>query len=297
MIVVNGLESDYAIMKQVQQLRLQNRQMTVVKLDDKTDFSKLAASEKLYLVSHGDISTGCFKEIDKKLLLDWLTDRRLGVPEKFGGIVILSCYSGMRMDDDQKEYSLAEYLATGLVGRAAAGTLVEGANGYSFGTPEFAKSGYSSVLSMDLAAFYYASIDEPNHMVEAWLKHKPAHAGGVLNADLGITVDTGKTIEEHLTTVQGSQGKAPDKIALEYVTPFAKEAKGIEALLDLIIVNKIQGSSVLERARYLMNNPKDADVVNWNNAIDRQYKLFGDLYLWAPPAKAFTAAKVPAIGL
>lgn len=294
MIVVNGLESDYAIMKQVQQLRLQNRQMTVVKLDDKTDFSKLAPGEKLYLVSHGDISTGCFKEIDKKVLLDFLAVGSRGVPEKFGGMVILSCYSGMRMDDAQKEYSLAEYLATGLVGRAAAGTLVEGANGYSFGTPEFGKSGYSSVLSMDLAAFYFASNDDPSHMIEAWLKHKPAHSGGVLNVDLGITVDTGKTIEEQLATVQG---KKPEEIAQGYVIPFAKEAKGIEALLGLIIENKIQGDSVLNRARYLMNNGPNQDVVNWNNAIDRQYKLFGDLYLWAPPAKAFTAAKVPAIGL
>lgn len=295
MIAVNGLESDYAIMKQVQQLRLQNRLMTVVKLDETTDFSKLTPGEKLYLVSHGDINTGCFKEIDKKVLLGWLADKQHGVSPRCGGIVILSCYSGMRMDDARAEYSLAEDVATGLVGQLAADTLVEGANGYSFGTPEFGKSGYSSVLSMDLAAFYYASNDDA--MIEAWLKHKPAHAGGVLNVDLGITVDTGKTIEEQLTTVRESQGKEPEEIARGYITAFAREAKGIEALLDLIIESRIQGDSVLARARYLMNNVEVPDVINWNNAIDRQYELFGNLYLWAPSGKAFTAAKVPAIGL
>jgi hypothetical protein len=71
------------------------------------------------------------------------------VPQKFGGIVILACYSGL----EAGTASLAAYLAAGLKGRAAADTPAAGANGFSFGTPEFRKSERSSVLSMDLATF------------------------------------------------------------------------------------------------------------------------------------------------
>jgi hypothetical protein len=39
-------------------------------------------------------------------------------------------------------------------------------------------------------------------------------------------------------------------------------------------------------------NGELVDVINWNNAIDRQYKLFKDLYLWAPDGTAFTTAQV-----
>jgi hypothetical protein len=288
MITVHGEMSDYAIMKQVQQLKLSNPQMAVVTLDDKTDFSALAADESLYLVSHGNAGNGNLRDIKRPALLGWLTDPNRGVPQHFGGIVILSCYSGLQAKPPDP--SLAIYLATGLAGRAAAGTPVAGANGFSFGTPEFKKSGYSSVLSMDLAAFYFAAAD--GEMIKAWLTHKPTHTGGVLKDKFNINVDTSKTIEEHLVTVQQIPPKTPEEIAKALVTAFAKDAKAIEAKLDDIIENKIPGNSVAERADYLVNNDQEADVITWNTTIDTQYELFHDLYLWASAANAFTVAKV-----
>jgi hypothetical protein len=289
-ITVNGHESDYAIMKQVQQLELLHHQMPIVTLDDTTDFSALAAGETLYMVSHGNISNGNFADIKRPELLSWLTDQSRGVPPNFGGIVILSCYSGLEVKAGQG--SLAAYLAGGLKGRAATGTPVAGANGYSFGTPEFRRSGRSSVLSMDLAAFYYASSDV--EMIKAWLNHKPTHTDGVLKDMLTVKVDTGKTIEEQLATVQKAPTKTPEAIAHAYVTAFANEAKAIESRLENII-NSIPGDSVAARADYLVDqaNAQKPDVVSWNQAIDKQDTLFHDLYLWAPVVNAFTKVNVP----
>jgi hypothetical protein len=60
--------------------------------------------------------------------------------------------------------------------------------------------------------------------------HKSTHADGVLKDKLGIDVNTGKTIGEHVGAVQN---KTSEEIALEYVTAFAKEAKAKKRGPDL----------------------------------------------------------------
>jgi hypothetical protein len=285
MITVNGDADDYAIMKQVQQLKLAYPNMAVTTLDGGTNFSALAADETLYLISHGDIGDGDLRGITRADLLKWLTG---SVPRNFGGIVILSCYSGLEADPPTP--SLAAYLATGLKGHAATGTHVAGSNGFSFGTPEFGKSGRSSVLPIDLAAFYFAK--DNDMMVKAWLAHKPTHPGGVLN-DLGLNVNTGETIGDQLTAGQAKLGKTPEEIAEKYVIAFAKESKDIEGRLETLIETKIPGNSVATRADYLVNNGANADVIDWNQAIARQYELFSGLYLFASMAGAFTVTDVP----
>jgi hypothetical protein len=289
MITVSGSESDYAIMKQVQQLRIAYPQMAVGTLDAGTDFSALAAQEKLYLVGHGNPGNGNIRDIKRPDLVKSLTDQGHGVPPSFGGIIILSCYSGLMAKPPQA--SLAAHLATELTRRTAAGTTVAGANGFAFGTPEFRKSGVSSVLLMELAAFYYAAANDM--MIEAWLKHRPTHAGGVLKDTHGIDVDTGTTIGENLVSAQPRLKKTPEEIAEDHVIAFAKEAKLIEEKLTDIIKTKIPGNSVADRSEHLVKHDTDPAVIAWNTAIDRQYALFGGLYLWASAADAFTVATVP----
>jgi hypothetical protein len=286
-ITVHGDKADYAIMKQVQQLKLAYPAMQIVTLDASTDFSALSAGETLYLVSHGDIETGNLRDIDRKILLDWLTAPGSGVRHDFGGIVILSCYSGLEIDEqdpkgpeDLSKYALAKYLAIGLTGKVDAGRPVAGANGYSFGTPEFQASGRSSVLPLELAAFY--APDYIDAMVQGWLKRTPTHTGGVLKDESNINVDTGKTIGEHL------DDKTSEATAKKYVTAFAKVAKEIEGQLVDIITHKIPGDTVADRTAYLVNNGAQVDVKDWNDAIAKQYKLFHDFYLWAPSDAAFT---------
>jgi hypothetical protein len=282
MITVSGRDgedpkSDYAIMKQVQQLKLAQPQMAIVPLDAGADFSGLRADEKLYLVAHGNSGNGNIADVKRAALLGWLRDDTRGVPRDFGGIVILSCYSGMEVKE--KEPSLAAYLAGALAGRVATGTTVTGANGFSFGTPEFRKSGLSSVLRMELVDFYFAANTEK--MRDVWLDRKPTHTGGVLK-----DVDIGKTIREHLEA-----SKAED-IAEAYIADFAKDSQEIEKeLIDLIA--KIPGNTVAERTDHLVSQGADPSVHAWNAAIDRQYSLFGALYLWALPADAFTVVTVP----
>lgn len=287
MITVTGKESDYAIMKQVQQLRLMAPDMAVVTLDASTDFSKLAVDETLYLVGHGDSGSGDVRGIARADLLSWLKHDKTGVPPKFGGIVILSCYSGLQPKAPQP--SLAGYLAEELRGKTAAGTTVEGANGYSYGTPEFRNTERSSVLPMELSAFYFAG--SPSVKANQWLKHKPTHTDGVLKDKLNITVDISKTISDNLAPLQQPQRSTTD-IAAECLADFIQQAPAIEAELSSIIQGKIPGSSVADKAEYLVTHTTDQNVINWNTAIDKQYALFSSFYLWALPWAAFTTVTI-----
>lgn len=289
MILVNSTNvTDYAIMKQVQQIRLMDpadRTLSVVSLEPQPDFSKLIPGEKLYVVSHG--RTGeFFGGVTINVLISYLTEAKTGIPQGFSGdIILLSCYSGDALSGGP---ALAKYMATMLTGRAAKNTKVTGATGYSFGTPEFRKTGRSSVLST--IEFY--SLGNINGMAGAWLKLKPTHTAGVLH-DLGINVETGKTIKELLATVQTTQG-APEDIATKYVTSFADEAKRIEDALKVILAsNQIPKSTIAEAANFLVTRNEEQVVQDWNTEINKQYKLYNNLYLWKTLSDAFKDANVP----
>jgi hypothetical protein len=287
-ITVKGQRDDYAILKQVQQLKLRHPGMAIAPLDAKTDFSHLALDEPLYLVSHGAVGSLINPAVSKEDLAQGLTDQKLGVPMGYvGGIILLSCYSG------EKPYSgesLAEFLARSLKGRAARGMAVTGATGYSFGTPELRDSGRSSVVVHAV----FNTISDNARMTEEWLKLRPTHAGGVLASRLGAA-GTGKTIGDQLTAAKEKLGKAPEDIAREYVREFAEQANAIELTLKRISLGKnIPGATAADRAAYLVNdkNDKDEEVIAWNKAIAAQYSLYFDFYLWKSPADAFTIEHV-----
>jgi hypothetical protein len=274
-----GIRTDYAIMKQIQQLMLVFPERQLINLDSNTDFSVLKEDEPLYLIAHGDYPSGDFQAYKREELLSWLASQGKGVPGKFGGIVILSCYSGLARNVALP--SLAEYIATGLKGKVADGITVAGANGYSFGTPEFAASGRCSVLSMDLESFN--SLTDTKAMTAAWLAHKPTHTAGILK-DLGVNVDLGKTIGGQLDSAVD-----PEKI----VADFAAAAKELEDKLRDIATTKIPRRTASDAARYLLDTDQEPPVVEWNATVRKQYGLFGDHYLWAPPQNgAFTVVKV-----
>jgi hypothetical protein len=278
-IAFYGLRTDYAILKQIQQLMLVFPERQLINLDSNTDFSVLKEDEPLYLIAHGDYPSGDFQAYKREELLSWLASQGKGVPGKFGGIIILSCYSGLARKVAVP--SLADYIATGLKGKVADGITVEGANGYSFGTPEFAASGRCSVLSMDLEPFY--SLTNTKAMTAAWLMHKPTHTAGILK-DLGVNVDLSKTIGEQLDSAVN-----PEKI----VEDFAVAARQFETEFKVIATTKIPCWTASDAVRYLLDTDKDPSVAEWNDTVRKQYELFGRHYLWAPPRNgAFTVVKV-----
>jgi hypothetical protein len=280
MIAVKGAVNDYAIIKQVQQLKLAFPWMRIVELGEMADFSGLGGDERLYLVAHGEATTGELRAVARGTLLSWLTS----VPRQFGGIVILSCYSGLAI----QQLSLAGHVARELVGRVATGTPVAGANGYSYGTPEFGRSGYSSVLPMSLGDFNNLGIPFSIAKMNAWLDHTPTHPEGVLKHDLPV-VATDKTIRNQLATAQ----KASLENVRGYITDFVGKAKVIEERLEDIIKNKItDGGTAAERVRYLVANEANEHVAAWNEAIVQQDELFRNFYLWATPGDAFTVFTV-----
>jgi hypothetical protein len=289
MILVNSAKvTDYAILKQVQQIRLidpTDHTLSVVSLDSQPDLSKVSLKETLFVVSHGRAGD-FFGGVSKNVLISYLADSKYGVPKGFNGdILLLSCCGG---DAPPGQSSLAKYVATMLTGRVAKGTMVAGATGYSFGTPEFRQSRRSSVL----CASEFYSLGDINPMVAAWLKLQPTHGGGVLHDDLAINVDTGKTIKELLTTIPASQ-RTPEEIAAEYVVNFADEARRIEdALKGIVAGNTIPKSTIAEAADFLVTRNEEQVVQSWNAEIDNQYKLYTNLYLWKSRLDAFKAEHV-----
>jgi hypothetical protein len=281
-------------MKQIQQIRVGRPNITeeIVKLDGTANFSTLRATEALSIVSHGDPQTGDLNGIDTPTLLGWLTDQATGVPRAYKGtITILSCYSGQRKGGPT---SLTERVAAGLGGKLTPGAKVRGANGYSFGTPEVGKTGVSSVLSTDLGEFYFLNGNR-DAMRRKWLAHKPTHTNGVLKTKLGGAVRVTKTIGENIKNeLDGGKlpGKSVEEVALELVTSFADEAQKIENALKDIIATHIPGATIVERIDHMLTNTNAAKVLEWNQAIARQYELFEDHYLWSPTDAAFTTVAV-----
>ncbi|MGH4024345.1 MAG: hypothetical protein ACRDRV_07140 [Pseudonocardiaceae bacterium] len=148
-------------MKQVQQLKA-HHQGEVVTLNRDTHFDTIGPDEKLYIVSHGSSTDGSLPFIGTDSLVSWLTGSDHGLPRKFGGIVMLSCYSGLGKGQgltNSVDASLAERIADGSKDKVEPGTPVEGAKGYSFGSPEFGRTGHSSIMSLNLEPFYW--VDDP----------------------------------------------------------------------------------------------------------------------------------------
>jgi hypothetical protein len=271
LIAVNGgdAQNDYALMKQIQQLRatLKQTHRRVIGLNALSDFSAMKTNEDLFIVSHGWSDSGKLKGVETDKLISWLNDANKGVPANFGRIVLLSCYGGM----DKGQGALAENISAGLRHR---GHRVEGALGFSFGTTAFSKSTerHSSVLSENLRVFYELKADQLDEMANTWGAMNPSHQHGVL----GNTVNRAQTIRQNMRTNFG--GQADGRIAA-LIKEFQEEAKRIEERLKRLL----PGDTIQASADALQNSP------SWTDAIRRQYKLFDDYYLWTDPDAAFQA--------
>ncbi|MGY4967401.1 hypothetical protein [Streptomyces sp. 900105245] len=284
MIAIKGDMTDYAILKQAQQLvRAVPGSGPIVTLGQASDFSALGQTERLYLVAHGNYQTGDLRLVSRGQLLGWLTHETRGVPARFGGITILSCYSGITVAGSNQA-PVASYLADGLTGRVAAGTEVAGANGYTFGSPEFAESGFCSVVPMSLSSLGGSDYIWADIKANQWLKHTPTHPEGVLAGKLD-RVATDLTIGEQINQSLDT--------AKEYLKQFLTPAQDIEVLLSYLAKSVIaQGATIAERVDYMVTHEDDENVALWNKEIGAQYALFNNFYLWAPQNAAFTAFKV-----
>ncbi|MGY4967602.1 hypothetical protein [Streptomyces sp. 900105245] len=300
MIVFYGAKDDYAVTKHVQQLQVAFPDMRVAEFSEMVDLSEIALNERLYLVAHGNPRNGDLlvyqdpnnpqdlRDMTREQLLEWLTRRNL--PKKFaGGIAILSCYGGLQRGQ-RYPASLASYIADGLAGHVAADTLVTGAKGYTYGTPEYQLSGFCSVLPISLDSLYSPHSD-PDTKVRQWLSHTPTHKNGILS-DVLDTVATNKTISQQLQET-GKTEEESSGTARKLVLDFTFEAQGIEEKLKDLIKDEItEGNTVIDRVNYMLNNRKDKSVTAWNRAIVNQYILYHNYYLWAPEVAAFAVFAV-----
>ncbi|GAA1715005.1 hypothetical protein [Fodinicola feengrottensis] len=291
MISVNGSSSDYAILKQVHQIKLGRLDQEVNELKTGVDFSELRELEALYVASHGNPSTGDLGSIDTKKLLELLTAPGLGIPATYKGtIVLLSCYSGQQYSGT----SLAERVAAGLRGKVTAGAKVVGANGFSFGTRKLRDGARrSSVLlnATGIRDFYFLDSPKNATLSATWLALKPTHADGVLKTKFVRAAEVNKTIKENLTQ-RLPGGQTPQDAALNIITSFTATAKKIQDTLDNLAAKKFPRGTVAEVVKHLLDHPKDADVTAWTQSIEEQYELFQAHYLWASDVDAFTTVQV-----
>ncbi len=269
--------TDYAIMKVIQQLRKKDHG-GLVPLTGATDFSGMGEGEKLYIASHGSADTGDLAGLNTDTLIGWLNQGDRGVPDHFGGIVILSCYGGEAIQDE----SLAERVANGL---NVGGKPVEGARGFGFGTPLLADSGKSSVLSQAHRVFYMA--DDIAAMKLAWAAMNPNHAGGILASRLDY-VNEYTSIQNNILNIPGVNN--PDQAngwIDSYIKKFKQQAKMIEASLRALLAD-IPGADVAEKIERFENpSTSHKKVKSWNKLIHKQYELFNDYYLWTPEDDAY----------
>lgn len=275
MIAVNQAgdpQNDYAIIKQIQQLRKYSKDK-IVALNGTTNFSTMKAGETLYIASHGQSENGQLQGMSTEDLINLLGIGPKKIPAHIAGIRLLSCYGGEVKEEDGT--SLAAKL------KEALGVKVEGAVGFSFGTTNLAETGYSSVLSSDKQVFYKA--DNINDMVEAWLELHPTKNGGVLTQHVGY-VDAHRTVQQNMQhgglSLDQAQGWAKT-----HITRFKSIVKLIESQLKSILT-QIPGDSVKEKIKSMENatahsDPKTARLARrWDKFIDKQTKLFDDYYLW-----------------
>jgi hypothetical protein len=264
----------------------------MVALGPGLDLSVLRATEPLYIASHGDPFTGQLRGVPTATLLGYLTAPNTGLPKAYKArITILSCYGGQRKGNNPK--SLVEDVADGLTGRLSPGAAVQGANGYSFGTPEFASTGTSSVLSSDLGSFYTLDIKDLDARQQLWRRQKPTHKGGVLKDQLGADVRTTETIGDNITRALAT-GKSPNStledLAWKYISDFTLAARRIERGLERL-VRDFPGKTVPERIGHMLDTQTQG-VTEWNQLIAEQYRLFADHYLWSLPPNDFTEVAV-----
>lgn len=276
---------DYAIMKVVQQLR-KFKKDKIIMLDGAADFSTMAQGETLYIASHGVSDTGQLASLNHDVLINKLTVGARKAPAHISGIVLLSCYGGeVREGQDQ---SLAQKLAAGLT---TGGKTVEGANGFSFGTPNLAETGRSNVLSSDNIAFYKA--DDIDAMAARWETLMPAGAG-VLAGRLGLDyVNPGITTLNNIRNGKNiSEGAARGYIKT-LMTHFKSVSRGIESQLTATLA-LIPGASLIEKIESLEsatpnhNKPVYKLKVRWEKLIQQQFNLFNDYYLWTGSEEAFS---------
>jgi hypothetical protein len=266
--------TDYAIMKQIQQLRKVHSK-PVVMLDAGVDFSGMAAGEQLFVVSHGNAADGDLRDLPTQTLIARLNHAQKGVPANIGGITLLSCYSGRPVQPQ----SLAERVAAGLLHQHIA---VQGAVGFSFGSPEFSQTGHSSVMDEDLRAIY--SAESIGDMADAWMDRNPTHNAGILTELPGLHlhgVPTNRTTYRILRDAGLSDGEAKDRIK-GLMRTLKGEIKRIEAGLRGLL-GQVPGATVAAKATAFEEPWKHRKTIDkWDRLIQQQYDLFHKYYLWTP---------------
>lgn len=278
---------DYAIMKQVHQLRASQMPAPhpIVMFTASPNFSAMGVGEDLFIVSHGDSVTGNMRNLSVQQIVTALNKSGTGIPAHFGKIVVLSCYGGATKSDG----ILAQNIADRLKGKGK--HAVEGATGFSFGTREFASTEHSSVLPEDLRVFYVA--DSISDMEDTWKTMLPSHDGGVLAAPpISLSyVNEYTTIEDNIAGKFG-RGKAPGLIA-SLITHLQTRIKAIEQGLG-VALGQAPGTDVAQKIASFEATPPLGGVVapyvtSWNALLAEQYQLFHDYYLWTKPDEAFAS--------
>jgi hypothetical protein len=272
--VANPNSGDYATLKVLHQLT-QFEPGVIYPLTMGTDFSGMQANETLYVVGHGSRDDGEIKGLATSGLIRILTDKNKGVPNNIGGIVVLTCYSGIEYDDT----TLVNRIADGLKKAKKKNIPVRGARGFAYGSPVTRNTGFNSVLPRDRTAIYSGTANE---IVQELSDYVPAE---------DTTWKTPQTGQYLKLVANTKLSVKPGVKALEkWATEFVAERDRIE--------NAMKGK--VSDLPNQINNLMQGDVTSAVNAltldaefqdlVDEQYSLFNSANLFIDPNVAYTVA-------
>lgn len=272
--VANPNSGDYATLKVLHQLR-QFEPGVIHPLTMGADFSGMKAGETLYIVGHGSRDNGEIKGMATSGLIRILTDKNKGVPNNIGGIVVLTCYSGIEYDDT----TLVNKIADGLKKAKKKNIPVRGARGFAYGSPVTRNTGFNSVLPRNHTAIYSGTAEE---IVQELSDYVPAE---------NTTWQTPQT-KKYLKLVAGTKlSVKPGVKALEqWATEFVAERDRIEnAMKDKVSdlpnqINNLVQSDVTSAVNTLALDNE------FEGLVDEQYNLFNNVGLFIDPNEAYTVA-------
>lgn len=272
--VANPNSGDYATLKVLHQLT-QFDQGGIRSLTMGTDFSGMQANEILYIVGHGSRDDGEIKGMATSGLIKILTDKNKGVPNNIGGIVVLTCYSGIEYDNT----TLVNRIADGLKKAKKKNIPVRGAKGFAYGSPVTRNTGFNSVLPRNRTAIYSGTAEE---IVQELSNYVPSEDTKWKTPQTGL----------YLKLVAGTKlsVKPGLKALKQWAAEFVAERDRIEnAMKDKVSdlpnqINNLVQSDVTSAVNALAQDNE------FEGLVDEQYNLFNNVGLFIDPDEAYTVA-------
>ncbi|MFL6262717.1 MAG: hypothetical protein ACJ76Y_23710 [Thermoanaerobaculia bacterium] len=274
-LVAGGRSSDYAIMKVLYNLRKYNKDERIMAIENLDGTVTLGTSENVYIVGHGSPGE-IWSESDRSETVglqsvgSTLYDVIYEVDNWQGEIRILTCRSDIKDDNDA---SARDLLDKGL--GEDENIVVRGTKGFSYGTPDTATTGLTSVLKPKLEVFYKDTWGES--------QHEMANSFGPILENLK---EDDKDFAPQ-TQRRKKEGLHKPTSAKEAAKAWVTVRDLIESDMKTLVENASEnGGKTIEKTLEALGKNK-----TWQKLLDEQHLEFTHYNMFAEKEDAFTPLK------